>query len=104
VRTALATAAALLAAAAPAAASETMRRLACRLSTSRVAIAGGRVLAERAAPTGNTRLVLLGPDGRRVLDRVSRRRAVGGFDLGSGRALWAVGAPSGYQRIHLERL
>jgi len=79
------------------------RRLACGLATTRAAIAGGRVLVERAAPHG-TRLVLLGAGGRRVLDRVPRRRTIGGFDLAGDRAVWSVGRVAGFQRIQLQRL
>ena len=69
----------------------------------RAAIAGGRVLVERAAPRG-TRLVLLGAGGRRVLDRVPRRQAIAGFDLAGDRSVWSVGRVSGVQRIQLQRL
>ena len=33
-----------------------------------------------------------------------RGRVFGGFDLGPGRAVWAIGRPSGFQRIRLQRL
>ena len=80
------------------------RRLACRVADpGDVAIAGGRVLFARGTPRG-ARLVLIGPGGRRVLERAARPRAIGGFDLAADRAVWSAGEPSGFQRIHLERL
>jgi hypothetical protein len=78
--------------------------LACRVDVPYdVAIAAGRVLFLQVTPRG-TRLVLRSPGGRRVLDRIPRTRSFGGFDLAPDRAVWAVGAPGGVQRIVLRQL
>ena len=81
----------------------TERRRACGVAGARVAIAGGRVLVQRATQRG-TRLVLLGRGGTRVLERAARRRSIGAFDLAADRAVWSVGQVAGFQRIELERL
>jgi len=83
---------------------ERERDLACHVDVPYdVAIAAGRVLFLQVTPRG-TRLVLRSPGGRRVLDRIPRTRSFGGFDLAPDRAVWAVGAPGGVQRIVLRQL
>jgi hypothetical protein len=71
------------------------RDLGCGLGESRIAAAGGRALFVRGR-----RLVLASAHGSRTL----ARGYFAGFDLARDRAVWAVGSPSGRQRIVVERL
>jgi hypothetical protein len=63
-----------------------------------------RAVERRLALTGIESLDVQHDRTLALLDHAPRGKTFGGLNLGPGRAVWAVGDPSGYQRIVLRRL